>query len=94
MILGDLVVGWLLMQAAEIATEKLDVIYREADAEGSKARQRALGRENAEVAFYQGKIASAKNFAVNVLPTLEGRCKAIKLGDRLPIEILEESFSA
>jgi len=94
MILGDLVVGWLLMQAAEIATEKLDIIYREADAEGSKARQRALGRENAEVAFYQGKIASAKNFAVSVLPTLEGRCKTIKLGDRLPIEMLEESFGS
>jgi len=94
MILGDLVVGWLLIQAAQIATEKLNVIYREANVEGSKAGQRALARENADVAFYQGKIASAKYFAVNVLPTLEGRCKTIKISDRLPIEMLAESFSS
>ncbi|MBE9547708.1 MAG: acyl-CoA dehydrogenase [Proteobacteria bacterium] len=94
MILGDLAVGWQLMQAAGIACEKLDAIYAEAGADGSKAGQRALARENSEVAFYQGKIASAKYFATNILPTISGRCKAIGLGDKVPIEMLEESFGS
>jgi alkylation response protein AidB-like acyl-CoA dehydrogenase len=93
MILGDLCVGWFLLQAAGIAHEKLDAIYKEADAE-TKAAQRALARENADVAFYQGKLASAKFFATTVLPALKGRCKAIQAGERIPIEMLEESFSS
>jgi hypothetical protein len=48
---------------------------------------------NAEVAFYQGKIASAKFFAVNVLTSVRGRAEGIKAGDRTPIEIADESFS-
>ncbi|MCK4534010.1 MAG: acyl-CoA dehydrogenase, partial [Syntrophobacterales bacterium] len=93
MVMGDLFVGWALINAAVIASEKLDVMYAEAGAEGSLAKQRALARENADTAFYQGKIASAKYFACNVLPTIEGRCKCITLADKTPIEMLEDSFA-
>ncbi len=82
------------MQQAAIATEKLDVIYAEKGAAGSKAKQRALVHENADVAFYTGKIAAAKYFALNVLTTVKSRCAAIKLGDRTPLEMAEESFAS
>jgi alkylation response protein AidB-like acyl-CoA dehydrogenase len=93
MILGDLVVGWQLLQAAVIAAEKLDVMYAKVNAEGSIAKKRALARENGDAAFYQGKLASAKYFACNVLPAIAGRCKCITLGDKTPIEMLEDSFA-
>ena len=93
MIMGDLCVGWQLIQAAVIASEKLDTMYAEVGAEGSLAKQRALARKDADAAFYQGKIASAKYFACNVLPTIEGRCKCITLADKTPIEMLEDSFA-
>ncbi|HPQ44021.1 MAG TPA: acyl-CoA dehydrogenase [Syntrophales bacterium] len=93
MILGDLVVGWQLIQAAIIASGKLDAMYTEAGAEDSIAKKRALARNNGEAAFYQGKLASAKYFACNILPTIEGRCKCITLADKTPIEMLEDSFS-
>ena len=64
---GDVAIGYLLMQAAGIAPKKLNAIYAEKGAKGSKAKQRALVHTNADVAFYQGKIAAAKFFAVNVL---------------------------
>ncbi|HPX11039.1 MAG TPA: acyl-CoA dehydrogenase C-terminal domain-containing protein, partial [Syntrophales bacterium] len=92
MILGDLVVGWLVLEAGAIAGEKLEGIYREKGAEGSRAKQRALARKDEEVAFYQGKVASAVYFAAAVLPTIQGRCRGIGLGDRTPIEMLEASF--
>jgi hypothetical protein len=52
-----------------------------------------LIRENKDVAFYNGKIAAAKFFALNILTTVKARCEAIKIGDRTPIEIAEESFT-
>ncbi len=92
MIMGDIVIGWKLLEAAGIAQKKLDVLYKEAGADEAKAA--ALARDNAEVAFYQGKVASAKYFAANVLPTVEGRCKSITLKDKTPVEMAEQSFSA
>lgn len=91
--LGDLVVGWKLVEGAVIAAGKLDELYAKAGADGSKAKQRALARENGDVAFYQGKIAAAQYFADTILPTLGGRCTAIQLGSKVPIEMLEESFT-
>ncbi len=92
MIMGDVVVGWRLLGAAAIASEKLDALFKEAGADTPEA-QRELGKNNADVAFYLGKVASAKYFAANILTTVEARFKAIKLGDKTPVEMLEESFT-
>jgi hypothetical protein len=92
MIMGDVVTGWRLMDAAAIASEKLDALFKEAGADTPEA-QRELGKNNADVAFYLGKVASAKYFATNILTTVEARFKAIKLADKTPVEMLEESFT-
>ena len=92
MIMGDLVIGWKLLQAAGIAQEKLDALYKEAGTDDATAHN--LARNNAEVAFYLGKVASAKYFAANVLPAVAARCKCIVLADKTPIEMAQESFSA
>jgi hypothetical protein len=81
------------MQAACIADEKLNTIYKEKGVEESKGKKRALIREDPEVAFYDGKVASAKFFAVEVLSTIKSECEAIKFGERVPIEMAEESFT-
>ncbi|MEN6465608.1 MAG: acyl-CoA dehydrogenase [Syntrophaceae bacterium] len=90
---GDVAIGYLLMKAAGTAMKKLDDIYTEKGAKGSRAKQRALMHENPDVAFYQGKIAAAKFFAVNILSTVRARCEAIKAGDRVPIEMPEECYA-
>jgi alkylation response protein AidB-like acyl-CoA dehydrogenase len=89
---GDVIIGYFLLKSANIAQEKLTVIYREADALGSKAKMRALVHSNTEVAFYQGKVSSAVFFAIDTLSSVKARCAAIKLGDKTPIEIADESF--
>ena len=92
MIMGDAVVGWRLLDAAAIASGKLDALFKEAGADTPEA-QRELGKNNAEVAFYMGKMASAKFFAANILTTVEARFKTIKIADKTPVEMLEESFT-
>jgi len=91
MTMGDLVIGWKLLQAAGTALEKLKALHKEKGMNGVATPD--LARNNTEVAFYLGKIASAKYFAANVLPTVEARCKCITLADKTPIEIVEQSFS-
>jgi hypothetical protein len=92
-ILGDVIIGHFLMQAAGIAEEKLNAIYREKGVEESKGKKRALIHEDPDVAFYYGKNAAARFFAVDVLSTVKSRCEAIKFGERVPIEMAVESFT-
>ncbi|MEI7589804.1 MAG: acyl-CoA dehydrogenase, partial [Deltaproteobacteria bacterium] len=92
-IFGDVVAGHFLMQAALIADEKVNVICKAKGAD-SIGKRRALVHSDKDVAFYEGKIASAKFFAQEALSTVKARCEAVKFGDKTPIEIADESFSA
>ena len=91
-ILGDVLLGHFLLEGAGIACRRLAEIYRESDVEDSPGGQRALVHTNADVAFYQGKVASAKFFANDVLMTVKGRCDAIRMAERAPLEMADESF--
>lgn len=90
---GDLLLGHFLLQSASLASEKLAGIYRESGAEESRGKRRALVHSNADVAYYTGKIAAAKFFAVEVLCTVKARCEAIKTEEKIPIEMADESFT-
>ncbi len=92
MIMGDVVTGWRLMDAAVIASKRLEELFAESGAD-TPEKQIELGKNIGEVAFYMGKVASAKYFAANILITVEGRCNAIKAADKTPVEMLEESFT-
>jgi hypothetical protein len=58
-ILGDVVVGHFLLDAAGIAFDKLETIYAANDAD-SIGRKKGLQRTDKDAAFYSGRIASAK----------------------------------
>jgi hypothetical protein len=92
-IFGDILVGHFLLQSAALSTEKLKAIYQEKGVEESKGKKRALIHENGDVAYYAGKIAAAKFFAVEVLCTVKSRCEAIKSEEKIPIEMADESFT-
>ncbi len=92
-IMGDVVVGWLLLQGAGIASGKLGSLYSCAEKEMTEAQKEAAIRENGDIAYYCGKIAAAKFFAVNVLTAVKARCEAIATGDKTSLLIAEESFS-
>ena len=72
--LAEVVIAWLLLKHAEIATEAL------ATAEGD------------DVAFYEGKIASARFFAKHVLPKVSTRRTEAELEDGALMDLAEEAF--
>lgn len=91
-IMGDVVCGWLLLQGSEIALEKLDALYK-ATGSDTDEKQNTLASTNDEVAFYQGKVASAKFFAYEILTTIKVRCDIIKEGEMIPVQIADQSFA-
>jgi alkylation response protein AidB-like acyl-CoA dehydrogenase len=74
--LGDLIVGWLLQRQADIALV-------------------ALGREGVSAAdrtFYQGKVASARFFAREVLPRLGSDRRIVESTTLDVMELPEDAF--
>ncbi len=74
MAVGDLVIAWLLMRQAAVATDKLPT---------------ATGRDKA---FYEGKVASARWFAANVLPLLTSQRSMAEATDLTLMELDEAAF--
>ncbi len=75
---GDLVVGWLLLRQAEVATQALT-------AEGAALSQK-------DIDFYTGKVAAAKFFARNVLPRLAAERAIAEATDNSLMDIPEGAF--
>jgi alkylation response protein AidB-like acyl-CoA dehydrogenase len=78
--MSEVAVGWLLLDQARIATEALASVP--AGDEGARDR-----------AFYEGKKAAAKYFALNVLPSVKLKGELMNRDDTSPMEIPTESFA-
>lgn len=72
--MSETAVGWLLLDAAVIANEKL----------------KTLGPEDPDQAFYQGKVASAVYFARNVLPMVIAKGKVMNGEDDTALHVEPE----
>ena len=91
-LMGDVIIGHFLLDAAVICLEKLAALY-EAKGADSIGKQKALERTDKDAAFYAGKVSSAVFFAFEILTTVKARCEAIKMADKTCLEISEESFA-
>jgi hypothetical protein len=83
---GDLLVGYLLLRQAAVALNKLD---------GHGAAETRSGREltsEADRAFYEGKPAVARFFALTVLPELSARRVIAEGIDNSLMDVPESSF--
>ena len=76
---GDVLMAYLLTWQAVIAQEKLDSLGKKPE-------------EDAEAAFYSGKVMSARFFVNNLLPNAYSNIEGIMSGDRSALEIAEEAF--
>jgi alkylation response protein AidB-like acyl-CoA dehydrogenase len=76
-IMSELAVGWLLLDQAAIAVQKLS----------------ETSQTHPDHAFYTGKQFAAQYFANNVLTTLPSRVQRLTVIDTLPVEIPDEAFA-
>ncbi|MGZ3448660.1 MAG: acyl-CoA dehydrogenase [Polyangiales bacterium] len=79
--MSELAVGWLLLEGARIAHAS-SAKLPEGDA-GAKDR-----------AFYAGKVAAAKYYALNVVPGVKLKAEIMSREDTSPLDITDEAFAA
>jgi alkylation response protein AidB-like acyl-CoA dehydrogenase len=80
---GDLVIGWLLLQQAEIAQTTLD--DETGGADGGQLSP-------ADRAFYQGKVAAARFFTRQMLPKLAAERAIAEATDNALMDLPEDAF--
>ncbi|MRR39450.1 acyl-CoA dehydrogenase, partial [bacterium] len=74
---GHILAAKLLLEHAIIAQKKVD----------------ELGAEHFDYPYYAGKVASAKFFCHNILPSVGAILRVIKEGDNSVMEVPEETFT-
>jgi hypothetical protein len=95
MLMGKVVMAWLLLWEAGVAREKLEKICAGLGIDPADIpKLNTLAGENADAAFYIGKVAAARYFIKHVLPEVDAAVKAIKSEDLSMIEIPAESFAS
>jgi len=86
---GDVLLGYLLMQQAVIAHNKLNELLKEKGIDPSKKRKmRKLLKDDREARYLDGKIKTAKFFCHKVLPLAQGKAAAIKEDDLSAMEVV------
>lgn len=76
--MSEVVVGWLLLEGAAIAT----------------AKQAEVAQSHPDWAFYEGKKQAAIFFAHSVLPTVIAKSKMLQSGDTSALDIPVEGFAS
>jgi hypothetical protein len=79
--LGDLIIGWLLVRQAEVATAALD-----------SGRPSGPDGRRGDADFYAGKIAAARFFAENVLPRLATEREIVENASTDLMDLPESAF--
>ncbi len=87
-VMGDVIMGWMLLWRATVAAPKLMEIVGEAEGD---ARLEKINK-NKNAAFYEGQIKSAEYFIENLLPITQGKMASIEANSRAIVDIPEPSF--
>jgi alkylation response protein AidB-like acyl-CoA dehydrogenase len=84
--MGDVTIGYLLLDMALVASKKLDAIYAE-KAAADEAAKKALRQSHAEAAFYHGKMQTARFFVKQMLPDVFAKAMSAASEDMSLLDI-------
>jgi alkylation response protein AidB-like acyl-CoA dehydrogenase len=88
--MGEVIMGWMLLWRASIASKSLTKILGNAD---DKKKKEMLDK-NKEAAFYYGQIQTARYFINSILPLTAGRMDAVVIQEPAPIVMTNAAFGA
>ena len=84
--------AYLLLDQAIIAQNKLQAIFQKAGATTDEAKAKVI-EDQAEAAFYSGKVHTAEFFVTNILPKVQSTATTILSGNRSALTIPELRFN-
>jgi len=88
---GEVELAYLLLDQAIIAQNKLQAIFQNAGATTEEAKAKVID-DQADAAFYCGKIHIAEFFASNILPKVQATAMTILGGNRSGLTMPEVAF--
>jgi len=88
---GEVELSYLLLDQAILAQNKLQTLFQKAGATTDEAKAGVIA-EQAEAAFYSGKVFSAEFFVTNILPQVQSTAAAILSGNRSALTIPDVAF--
>ena len=88
---GEVELAYLLLQQGIIAKDKLEGIFQKAGASTPEAQAKVVD-DQADAAFYSGKIHTADFFASNILPKVQSTAATILTGNKSALAIPEAAF--
>ncbi len=88
---GEVELAYLLLDQAILAQDKLQTIFQKTGATTDEAKAGVIA-EQAEAAFYSGKVFSAEFFVTNILPQVQSTAAAILSGNRSALTIPDVAF--
>ncbi len=90
-VFGDIVLGWMFLAQAQIASEKLNDIFK-ARGVADKPAQDGIAGSDPDAMFYTSKINTAKFFIGAILPQVKGKIDAILKNDDAFIKMDDRFF--
>jgi len=84
-LMGDVLLGWLLLRQAEIAAQRMEELAPGA----AGAELAALCEKNPDAAFYTGKTAAARFFIRKVVSLAPAKAAALRDGDDSAVSVPE-----
>jgi alkylation response protein AidB-like acyl-CoA dehydrogenase len=88
---GEVEVAYLLLDQAIIAKEKLQALFDKAGAKTPEAQAKVI-EDQADAAFYSGKVHAGEFFVTNILPQVQSRAATILGGNRSALAIADAAF--
>jgi hypothetical protein len=88
---GEVELAYLLLDQAIIAQNKLQEIFQKAGATTDEAKAKVID-DQADAAFYCGKVHTAEFFCSNILPKVQATAMTILGGNRSALTIPEAAF--
>jgi len=88
---GEVELAYLLLDQAIISQNKLQTIFQKAGATTDEAKAKVID-DQADAAFYCGKVHTAEFFCSNILPKVQATSMTILSGNRSALTIPEAAF--
>ena len=79
---GDLLVGWRLMEAAQVASKRYEARLQKIDVDPLDEELGNVLQDDEEARFLHGKMATARFFVHQILPRVHARLMSIESEDR------------
>jgi hypothetical protein len=88
---GEVQLAYLLLDQSLVAKEKLQALYDKAGAKTPEAQAKVI-EEQADAAYYSGKVYGTEFFVTNILPQVQAKAATVLGGNRSALAIQEAAF--